>query len=83
MESVLTFLPAGDSVLQEVDGDGVVVWQVALAVECQERVAFALGVVFGCELLCADPNWSRLIHRDLLICSFHRELIFIYQLRFL
>ena len=60
-------LPACHQVLQEVDRDLVVRWQVDAGVDGQEVVALALALILGSELLGSDLLLLRLVQLDLLI----------------
>ena len=50
MESVTyEFLLAGDEVLEEVDGHGIITWEVSLAIYGQKLVDLPLGLELGRE----------------------------------
>ena len=54
MESVLTFLPAGDEILQEIYGDKFVIWQIYAHFDSHEGIYFILSAVFGAYLFGKD-----------------------------
>ena len=45
----LTFLGAADQVLEEVDGDAIITWEIGIAVNGQEVVDLPLGSGLGGE----------------------------------
>ena len=62
VESVLTFLRARDDVLQEVDGDRLICWQVHAHVDGEEVVALPLRLVLRLEGLHVHLLLLNLIH---------------------
>ena len=50
----LTLLDPANQVLEEVDGYGVIGWQVCSCIHCKEVVHLPLTLVLGSELCCCD-----------------------------
>ena len=63
----LTLLPARYQVLQKVDGDLVIGWQVDPGIDGEEVVALALALVFGSKLFGSHLLELRLVYLRLLV----------------
>ncbi len=50
----LTLLEATDEILEEVDGDGIICWQIHADVDAEEVVDLALAVELRCEGCSSD-----------------------------
>ena len=64
IENALTFLRAGDQVLQEVDRDRLVCWEVHGYVNREEVVALPLRLILRLEGLHVHLLLLNLIHHD-------------------
>ena len=67
MNDGLTLLLTGDDVLQEVDGDLIVGWQIDACIDCEEVVALPLALVLGSKLFGSHLLELRLVDLRLLV----------------
>ena len=65
MIMALTLLLAADDVLEEVDGDLLIGWEVDAAFHCTELIAFPFCTIFCSKRFCGDSMVGRSLTRNL------------------